>query len=228
MHIFIHGGYWYQFGKDEWSFIAGALTAAGVMVVVPRYSLCPTVGIGEIVHQMRAMLCWVHGRIGNFDGDPDRIFVSGHSAGGHLATELLLTDWERDYGLPRNVLKGVLSISGLYDLQPIRDSYVQDQVGLSEQEARRLSPLLHAVGNDVPVTLAVAEDDPEGFHLQARQFEAAWHVSGKTLKRLTLPGTDHLTVLDALSRPDGRLAVEALEQIANSKASSIEGAGFLR
>src|SRR5690606_28072156 len=106
VHIFIHGGYWYQFGKNEWSFISQGLTQQGCLVVVPKYSLCPKVGIAEILQQMRTLLIWCYRNIRMYGGNPDKISISGHSAGGHLATELVLTDWEREYSAPVNLIKG--------------------------------------------------------------------------------------------------------------------------
>ncbi len=206
VHIFIHGGYWYQFGKDEWSFTAEALAEAGAIVVVPRYALCPKVGIADIVQQMRTMLAWIWENIGAHGGDRDRIFVSGHSAGGHLAMELLLTDWAADFGLPADILKGVAAISGLYDLRPIRASYVQEQIALTEEDAERLSPLLRIDRAQTPLIVAVAESDPEGFHLQWSQLIERWTELGGAPVSIHLAGHDHLTELYELGLADGVLA----------------------
>lgn len=217
VHIFIHGGYWYQFGKDEWSFIAEALTAAGAIVVIPRYSLCPTVGLDEIVQQMRTMLRWTWHNIGTFGGDPEQISVSGHSAGGHLAAMLLFTDWSRGHDLPTSPITGVTSISGLYDLRPLLDSYVQEHLRLSVEDAARLSPVLHVASRPSALLLAVAGGDPSGFHEQCDDFARRCNDVGYALDRMLLPDRDHLSILETLARPDGTLARAVLEQIAQSR-----------
>ena len=206
VHIFIHGGYWYQFGKDEWSFVAEALTASGAIVVVPRHALCPAVGIADIVRQMQAMLAWLWHHIGQHGGDRERMFVSGHSAGGHLAMELHLTDWQACHGLPADMLKGVAVISGLYDLRPLIHSYVQAHIGLSEHEARQLSPLLRIGPSATPLIIAVAQADPPGFHGQAAQLAGLWRAQGNPLRLIDVDDRNHLTELYELSCPDGVLA----------------------
>ena len=213
VHIFIHGGYWYQFGKSEWSFMAEAMVEAGAIVVVPRYSLCPRTTVEAIVDQMRRLLCWAWRKIGLYGGDRDRLFVSGHSAGGHLAVELLLTDWVGDYGLPRDVLKGVTAISGLFDLEPLPQSYVQEYVQLTWRDVERLSPMRHIRPVQTPLLLAVGEAEPAGFHQQLAMFSDAWREAGNVADHLSLPGCHHLGVLRELSRPDGLLANAAIAQM---------------
>lgn len=213
VHIFIHGGYWYQFGKDEWSFIANALNRAGAMVVIPRYTLCPDATIEQILQQMRAMLRWVWQNIADHNGDPDRIYVSGHSAGGHLATELLLTDWSAHDELPVNVIKGVTAISGLYDLRPLVHSYVQEHISLSADEAAALSPLLHLRATTIPLILTVSQEDPQGFHTQMDEFAVQWAQSGNEVHTMEVAGRNHLTVLHDMANPDGLLAKAIQKQM---------------
>ena len=100
IHMFIHGGYWHSLSSKEFSFVAEDLVAAGVTVVINNYALCPDVTITEIVRQNRAAVAWLYRNAATFGGNRSRIHVSGHSAGGHLTAMLLMTDWERDFGLP--------------------------------------------------------------------------------------------------------------------------------
>lgn len=217
VHVFIHGGYWYQFGKDEWSFIAEALTAAGAIVIVPRYSLCPAVKISDITHQMQAMLCWVWHNIAAHGGDPGQIFVSGHSAGAHLALELHCPDWQAGRYLPADLLKGMTLISGLYDLRPIRSSYVQAHVRLSAAEAEACSPLLRIRPSATPLIVALAQEDPPGFHSQAASLVARWTACGNDLIMVAANGQNHLTELFELSRPGGILSEAIMAQMGLSQ-----------
>jgi hypothetical protein len=127
IYVFLHGGYWQSLDKADYSFIAEGMVPNGVMTVVPNFALAPRCGMDEIVRQTRAAIAWLgtHGR--ELGGDPARIYVGGHSAGGHLATMLLATDWpEFGAGLPRDLVKGVCAISALFDMEPIRLCYLNN------------------------------------------------------------------------------------------------------
>ena len=140
-HVFIHGGYWRRFGARDFSFVARPLVARGAVVAVVNYALCPEVSVGEILRQCRAALAWVHDRIADYGGDPARISVSGHSAGGHLAAMALATDWPGVYGRPADLIKAAVPISGVFDLAPIPYTFVQPWVQLGWDEVRTLSPM---------------------------------------------------------------------------------------
>ena len=121
MLVYIHGGYWRALDKRDASFVAPPFVAAGALVVVPNYALCPAASIDEIVRQQRAALAWVWRHAAAHGGDPERIVVAGHSAGGHLAATMLATDWPGvDPGLPADLVKGALSLSGVFELEPLR------------------------------------------------------------------------------------------------------------
>ena len=140
--VFIHGGYWRSLSKDDHAFLAPALVAAGATVVIPGYSLCPAVTIEDIALQMVRALDWVWRNVEAHGGNPDRIVVAGHSAGGHLAAMLLCCRWrDRAADLPLNLVHGALSISGLYDLEPLRHvPFLGDDLHLTPASVRRLSP----------------------------------------------------------------------------------------
>jgi len=213
VHIFIHGGFWYQFGSREWSFVAERLTAAGAIVVIPRYSLCPKVGVAEIVAQMRSMLCWVWRNVAQYGGDREKIFLSGHSVGGQLALELTLTDWEAEYGLPATTIKGVTSISGLYDLTPIALCYVQEYACLSSRDSAKLSPISHVTPVATPLILTAGALEPEGFLRQMEDFRSAWEAAGNAVDAFVLDDHNHLTILEEVSVPGGRIIEAILAQM---------------
>ena len=140
VHIFIHGGYWQNLDKKDYSYLADALVGAGITVVVVNYALAPAVDIDEIVRQNRAALAWVWRHAGDFAADRERLSVSGHSAGGHLATMLLATDWPSfGAGMPLAPIKGVCAISGIHDLEPIRLSYQNEVLKLDDGMVARNS-----------------------------------------------------------------------------------------
>ena len=143
MLVFIHGGYWRALDKSDFSFVAPAFIGAGAMVVVPNYALCPAVSIEHDRLQLVHALAWVWRHAAQHGGDPQRIVVAGHSAGGHLAAMLLSCRWKQVADdLPAQLVVGALSISGLYDLEPIAPHAVSASATCSSTPASvgRLSP----------------------------------------------------------------------------------------
>ena len=125
VHIFFHGGYWHSFQSKDFAFVAECLVRNGIAAVIVNYALCPSVKIDEIVRQSRAALAWTYSNAESFGANPEQITVSGHSAGGHLAGMLMSVSWENDYGLPQDLIKGFMPISGLFDLAPFQFSWLQ-------------------------------------------------------------------------------------------------------
>ena len=139
--IFIHGGYWKALSKDDSAFMAPALTQEGAIIVVPDYDLAPAVSLDHIVEQMRQAYAWVVRNIAIYGGDARNICVCGSSAGGHLAGMLLAKDWQQDYDLPAQAVpRSVLTLSGLFDLQPLLATHINDWMRLDDTAAIRNSP----------------------------------------------------------------------------------------
>jgi arylformamidase len=203
LHLFIHGGYWQALDKADSSFVAEALVEAGVTVAVVNYALCPAVTIDAIVEQMRRALLWLWRHAGEYGGDVQRIQVSGHSAGGHLVGMLMTTDWPGlDAKAPRRLIESGVAISGLFDLEPLVHTTINDKVGMDTATARRLSPLfLDPATPESPLLLAVGGHESEGFHCQSDALAAAWAVKGVAVERLTLSGRHHLSAVEALADP---------------------------
>lgn len=217
--VFIHGGYWRSLDKSEHSFIAPAFTRQGACVVVPNYALCPgtpaqPVTIPDIVMQMVQALAWTYRHIGAYGGNPNRISVVGHSAGGHLATQLLACLWPV-YGkdLPADLVKNALSISGLYALDALRKvPFLQASLQLTPADAAKASPAWlprpkrQGAAADLPgllYTVVGAKESP-AFIAQNSVMQKVW---GK--KRVPvcekIGAHNHFSILQALIDPTHRL-----------------------
>ena len=210
IHVFIHGGYWHRLDKTDFSFVARAFPEA--VIVVVNYALVPSVDLDELVRQVRASVAWVHANARTFGGDPARITVSGHSAGGHLVAMLLATEWSQ-LGAPPDVMKAGCAISGLFDLEPIRLCYLNDVLALSAESAQRNSPVLLKPTAHVPLVLALGADEGPEYHRQTNAIAAAWRAHGTPIEIIDAAGHDHFSIICELERPDTTLARAIRKQI---------------
>jgi len=203
--VFIHGGWWRSLDKRDHSFIAPPFTQAGAMVVVPNYALCPAVTIETIALQVAGALAWVHRHAALHSGDPARIVIVGHSAGGHLAAMLLSCRWSQVASdLPARVVKSALSISGVFDLEPLRHTpFLRSDLGLTPASAKRLSPARFPAPKGMLFAVVGADESEE--HLrQNRLIRDAWgERSVPVCERI--PGRHHFDVVDALTDPSAQL-----------------------
>lgn len=203
--VFIHGGYWQRFDPKAFSFVAEQPLAAGAAVAMIGYDLAPAVDMDAIVGQIRCGLAWLY-RQGTAQGyDPERMFVAGHSAGGHLAAMALAHDWAAD-GLPADLVKGVCAISGLFDLEPIRLCYLNEVLGLDAAQARRNSPLHLPPGRaPCPVAVAVGETETAAFHEHSRAYADKLRAAGWPCELVVQPGMHHFEIVMSMARPDDAL-----------------------
>jgi arylformamidase len=214
--VFIHGGYWRSLDKADHAFLAPAFVKQGACVVVPNYALCPAVTIPDIALQMVEALAWVYRHIAQYGGDTDRITVVGHSAGGHLAALLLTCQWPAYLpGLPPALVKNALSISGLYDLEPLRHTpFLADSLRLTPAQVKKASPALLPApavqqGRGVLYTVAGGSESSE-FLRQNQLIQQAWGAQAVPVCE-ALPGLNHFSVLEALVQPGHRLHQLALQ-----------------
>ena len=203
--VHIHGGYWRALDKRDQSFVAPPFVAAGALVVVPNYALCPAVSVEHIALQMVRALAWVHRHAAAYGGDPSRIVVSGHSAGGHLAAMLLACDWKSVApDLPADVVKAALSVSGVFDLEPLRHApFLAPDLKLTAASARRLSPAFMPAPRGPLVSLVGGDESPE-FLRQNQLIAQAW--GPQTVRACeAVPGKNHMNVLNELAEPASRV-----------------------
>jgi arylformamidase len=201
--VFIHGGYWQQNDKEPFAFIGEGLLPAGFNLAVVEYTLAPAARLDAIVGEIRAAVAWVIEHAKEFGGDPARVFVSGHSAGGHLTAMAMAN--ER--------VAGGLAISGIYDLEPIRLNYLNEKLGLDAAEAQRNSPLLHLPTRAAPLIVTVGLGELPELIRQSQEFATTWQKRGLPGQYLPLPGHEHFSILDELAGPDGKL-VAAMKTLA--------------
>ncbi len=193
--IYFHGGYWYSRHKDDFRFIPAGFTPAGATVVVVNYALIPDVDLGELIRQCEASVAWVYQNIARYGGDPDRIYLTGHSAGGHVTAMLFTTDWD-SYGVPASSIKGGVALSGLYDLEPVRLNNMGPILNFTEQTVSDLSPIHRTPTVDAPILFAVGGDESSEFQRHASMLPDAW--SGN-IEELIVPSLNHFTILEDFS-----------------------------
>jgi arylformamidase len=196
--VFIHGGYWRAMSSKDFSGVALGLQPLGITTVVVNYALCPFVTIDEITRQCRAAVAWTLRNIAQYGGDPSRVAVGGHSAGGHLSAMCLQTAWDTDYGLPRDPLKAALLISGLHELEPLRYSYLQPMIQLDEGIIRRLSPAATVRACPTPTWVTWGGAESSEFARQSALYHAAATALGNPVELRAVPGADHFTVIHGL------------------------------
>jgi acetyl esterase/lipase len=201
--VYIHGGYWQMNDKEPYAFLAEGLRPAGFNLALTEYTLAPAARLDQIVSEVRRGVAWVIDHAKEFGGDPARVYVSGHSAGGHL-TAMAMTDAR---------VAGGVAISGIYDLEPIRLNYLNEKLGLDEAEAARNSPLHHLPANAAPLVVTVGLGELPELVRQSEEFAAAWRRRGLRGTYLPVPSHDHFSILEELAAPKGAI-LAALKDLA--------------
>jgi acetyl esterase/lipase len=193
--LFIHGGYWQSRAKEIFGFLAAGPRSLGINVALIGYTLAPEARLDTIVAQCRRGLHWLHARLSELGGDPERLYLSGWSAGGHLTAMLL----------DEEIVRGALAISGIYDLEPIRLCYLNEKLRLDAEEARRNSPLFHLPARAPRLFVTVGGAELPELVRQSESYYEAWRKRGLPGEFVPLPGRDHFTALEELATPEGIL-----------------------
>ncbi|MEP7372698.1 MAG: alpha/beta hydrolase fold domain-containing protein [Chitinophagaceae bacterium] len=201
--VFIHGGYWHKFGKADSQFIAKAFRIYGITTVIINYPLAPEVSMDRILLSCREAIHWLYKNISGYNGDPNQIYVAGHSAGGHLAAMLLATDWKQ-FDLADDVIKGVCAISGIFNLVPIRLSYLNEVLSMDAGEALRNSPVQLLPASQCPLAIAVGAEETNEFLGQSDELYACWKET-VPVEIVKIPGLNHFSILETILDTDSTL-----------------------
>ena len=212
--LFVHGGYWRMGIGDDFDFIAKGPLELGFTVIIITYALAPHVGIPEIIRQVRASIAWTAKNITTLNGDPKRIFVSGHSAGAHLAAMAASTRWE-DYGLPEDTIKGILAISGLYDLQPVAQTFIQPAIRITDEQILSSSPARIIGPSSIPIMLSWGAMETTAFKKQSEDYLTSWIKAGNLGEALIIADADHFSILKEFESPKGQLS-QALKTLSEN------------
>ena len=203
--IFIHGGAWRTGRASESAFPAELFVNAGAHYVVPDFCWVQDVGgsLMPIADQVRRSIAWVARNAARFNGDASRIYLGGHSSGGHLAAVALTTDWKADFNLPPDLIKGGLCISGLYELAPVRLSARGNYVKFDDPMVQALSPQRHIAALNAPLIVAYGTYETPEFQRQNREFAAALKAAGKHVELLVAENYGHFEMPETLASPYG-------------------------
>ena len=215
VHVFIHGGAWRSGASRDAAYQAETFVNAGAhYLAVDFNNVLETKGdLMPMADQVRRAVAWVYKNAASFGGDQNRIYLSGHSSGGHLAGVVLTTDWQKDFSLPKDVIKGGLCISGMFDLKPARLSARSSYVKFADDTEQALSSQRHLAQLNCPVIVAYGTLETPEFQRQSRDFAAAVKAAGKPVTLLVGEGYNHFEMPELLANPYGLLGRAALEQM---------------
>jgi arylformamidase len=213
INVLLHGGAWRGGLARNYAFPAELFVRAGAHLVVPDFAAVQDVGgsLLPMADQVRRAVAWVRKNAYRFSGDPNRIYVSGHSSGAHLAGVVLTTDWRRDFALPADTVKGGLCSSGMYDLEPVRRSARSRYVTFTDEMEHALSAQRHLDRLNAPIVVAYGTFESPEFQRQAREFAAAVTAAGKPVQLVVGEGYNHFEMIETLASPYGLLGRAALE-----------------
>ncbi len=215
VHIYLHGGYWRAQDKENFAFVAGALAPLGITTVIANYELCPDATLDGVADSARAMMRWCVTNIARFGGDPERITLSGHSAGAHLGAEIIAHDWAAE-GLSGPVLAGATLISGIYDPTPTMRTSVNAELHLTEEIVARRNVEARPPKLLCPVALIAGGQEPWQWIDQTFRYAHHLHRNGFDPAVMVLPGMNHFNILDDYLDADGQTMRAIRSQVAGA------------
>jgi arylformamidase len=220
INVFIHGGAWRSGLAKDSAYPAELFVHAGAHYVVPDFINVIEAGgnLMPMAEQVRRAVAWTYRNAKSLGGDPERIYVSGHSSGGHLAGVVLTTDWRREFNLPADVVKGGLICSGMFDLKPARLSARSSYIKFTDEIEHALSSQRHLDKLNAPVVLGYGTLETPEFQRQSRDFAAALRAAGKPVELLVGDGYNHFEMPETLASPYGLLGRAVLAQMKLAQA----------
>ena len=211
--VFIHGGAWRVGVASDYSYIAELFVNAGAHCAIPDFSWVQDAdhGLMTMADQVRRAIVWAYRNAESFGGDPARFYIGGHSSGAHLAGVALTTDWQKDFGLPRDFIRGGLCISGMYDLKPVRLSFRNSYVKMDDSTEEALSPQQHLDQLNTPLVLAYGTFETPEFQRQTRDFAATVKAAGKPVQLIVGENYAHMEMVESLGNPYAPMGRAALQ-----------------
>jgi arylformamidase len=209
--VYIHGGYWQELSKEESSFAATNFQQQGFHFAVLDYTLAPDASITDIVEENRQAIAWLYKNASRFGYAPEQIYVGGSSAGAHLAMMMLQTHWS-DYvpNYQGNIIKGVCAVSGIYDLQPLLPTYVNDALKMDSDEAKANSPILRPLPKPVPVIIALGDIETDEFKRQSKMMTEKLQQKGFKVKFKQIEKRNHFDVILDLGEKSSWLSQQTI------------------
>jgi arylformamidase len=210
--VYIHGGYWRSGSKEDNANFVPAFTQRGATVALVEYDLCPQVTVTDIVRQTCSSIAWVFRNIVRYGANPSKLYISGHSAGGHLTAMALAHDWQKE-SLPTDFIKGAVAMSGVHDLDMVMHISANEQIQMTAEVAEQNSPFRHPPRVDCPLLVAVGSVEPEGWKQMSKDYFAFCKQLGLKSEYLEVPGANHYTMSEHLGNPKSPLAQAIFELI---------------
>jgi arylformamidase len=215
IRIFVHGGAWRSGTAKDSAYPAETFVTAGAHYIAIDFASVGDLGgnLMPMADQVRRAVAWIYKNAASFGGDPNRLYLAGHSSGAHLAGVTLVSDWQKDFGLPADIVKGALLISGMYDLKPVRLSKRSEYVKFTDEMEQALSTQRHLERLKTPVIVAHGTLESPEFQRQTREFAAAVKAAGKPVQLIVGEGYNHFELPETLGNASGLLGRAALEQM---------------
>ena len=215
IRVFLHGGAWRGGSAKDSAYPAEMFVTAGAHYIAVDFIAVEKAdgNLMTMADQVRRAVAWVYKNAASFGGDPNRVYVSGHSSGGHLAGVVMVTDWKKDFALPPDVVKGGLLMSGMYDLKPVRLSKRSAYVKFTDEMEQALSTQRHLDKLNAPIIVSHGTLESPEFQRQARDFVAAVKAAGKPVELIVGEGYNHFEMPETFGNPYGLLGRAALEQM---------------
>lgn len=214
--IDVHGGGWIAGSKNPRAIPAEAIMSQGIIWVTIDYGLSPGYRMEDIISHVRKATAWIYKNIRQYGGNPNRLYISGQSSGAHLAATTIMPGWHKNFDVSEDVIKGLIALSGIYDLDGIiysSKTSIQEILQLSLIESRRYSPFYHLPNRSIPTILAYGDKEPLAYTVETKDYADALRNTDCNVSLLVVPDANHFDMINALAHIEGNLFKSAISMI---------------